>query len=409
MSRRIGSIALALVLAVPVLAADPKPVEFRLTFDKSVLDAPFTGRVFLTIRTNDTNSPPRGVSWFNPEPGLALDVKGWKPGEPLVLDAKAIAYPKPLSELQPGKYHVCAVMDRDLGGTSVLTSPGNIHSKSIRLDLDPKTTGTVELKLDQVVKEGEFKQTNTVKLFEAQSKLLSEFHGKPMSMRAGVVLPPSFAKESLRKYPVVYEITGFGGNHFGAFGAAARKAWDLAGTEVIWVVLDANCRLGHHVFADSENNGPVGTALVQEFIPELERTYRGSGVRFTTGHSSGGWSSLWLQVSYPDTFAGCWSTAPDPVDFRDFQRVNLYAKEANLFTDSGGKARPLARRGEKVVLYFQPFSDMESYLGRGGQLGSFEAVFSPRGPDGKPRLLWDRRTGAIDLAVAKTWEKYDIR
>src|SRR5262249_12410298 len=29
--------------------------------------------------------------------------------------------------------------------------------------------------------------------------------------------------------------------------------------------------------------------------------------------------------------------------------------------------------------------------------------------DGWPRRLWDRRTGAVDNAVARSWEKYDIR
>jgi hypothetical protein len=52
---------------------------------------------------------------------------------------------------------------------------------------------------------------------------------------------------------------------------------------------------------------------------------------------------------------------------------------------------------------------MEVVMGHGGQLGSFEAVFSPRGPDGKPRQLWDRATGRIDPEVAKAWEAYDIR
>jgi hypothetical protein len=52
---------------------------------------------------------------------------------------------------------------------------------------------------------------------------------------------------------------------------------------------------------------------------------------------------------------------------------------------------------------------MEAVMGRGGQLGSFEAVFSPRGKDGKPMPLWDRKSGAVDPAVAKAWEKYDIR
>ncbi|MCH8193726.1 MAG: FtsW/RodA/SpoVE family cell cycle protein [Planctomycetes bacterium] len=48
-------------------------------------------------------------------------------------------------------------------------------------------------------------------------------------------------------------------------------------------------------------------------------------------------------------------------------------------------------------------------LGHGGQLHSFEAVFSPRGKDGKPLLVWDRKTGKVNTEVAKTWEKYDIR
>ena len=128
-----------------------------------------------------------------------------------------------------------------------------------------------------------------------------------------------------------------------------------------------------------------------------------------TGHSSGGWSSLWLQVTYPDFFGGVWSTSPDPVDFRDFQLVDLTAPGANVYADGDGKPRPLARVGGKPVLYFKPFSDMETVMGHGGQLASFEAVFSPRGPDGKPRRLWDRANGAVDPETARDWEKYDIR
>src|SRR5436190_1570563 len=83
--------------------------------------------------------------------------------------------------------------------------------KPVQLELDPKASGTVELKLDQVVKPREFKETDNVKLLEVESKLLTKFHGKPTSLRGGVVLPPSFAKEPNRKYPVVYSVPGFGG------------------------------------------------------------------------------------------------------------------------------------------------------------------------------------------------------
>ncbi len=128
-----------------------------------------------------------------------------------------------------------------------------------------------------------------------------------------------------------------------------------------------------------------------------------------TGHSSGGWSSLWLQVAYPDFFGGVWSTAPDPVDFRDFQMIDLYKPGTNMFTDAEGKPRPIARSGNRPSLFYKGFSDMEEVMGHGGQLQSFEAVFSPRGADGRPKKLWDRKTGAVDPAVAMEWEKYDIR
>lgn len=395
----------AFVVAAPLASAQAKPLEFKLTFDSTTLDTPFTGRVYVLIRTGPV-TPEGAMSWFRPEPGLAKDVTGWKPGTPLVLGAGAIEYPAPLSELKPGKYHVMAVMDRDLGGRNFAASPGNLYSNSRMMELDPKASGTVELKLDKVYAERTFPERETVRLVDIPSPLLSKFHLKPMRLRAGVLLPPAFFSDKGRTFPVVYEITGFGGNHT----SVTRRTSDVGmGKEpVIWVVLDADCRTGHHVFADSENNGPVGQALVEELIPHIERIYRGNGMRLTMGHSSGGWSSLWLQVTYPDTFAGCWSTAPDPVDFRDFQQVNIYS-DTNIFTDPKGELRPLARRAGKPILFYKPFSDMEEFAGRGGQLGSFEAVFSPRGLDKQPMKLWDRKTGAIDRSVAKAWEKYDIR
>jgi hypothetical protein len=44
----------------------------------------------------------------------------------------------------------------------------------------------------------------------------------------------------------------------------------------------------------------------------------------------------------------------------------------------------------------------------GGQFASFNAVFSPKGSDGQPMMLFDVPTGRIDPFVQKAWEKYDI-
>jgi S-formylglutathione hydrolase FrmB len=406
----------ALALLLPVLvAAQPtpaaRPLEFHLTFDKAISARPFTGRVYVMLSKKPITSLRSGPNWFAPEPFFAQDVKNWRPGAPLVFKGE-LGFPTPLAKLKRGTYYAQAVMDLDPGHISFATAPGNGYSKPVRCELDPITSGAVKLTIDQTYKAPAFAETDRVKLVDVESKLLTAFHGRPTRLRAGVVLPASFSKEPARRYPIVYEVPGFSGNHTAAFRAAERDATNVAGAQMLWVVLDPNCRHGHHVFADSANNGPCGRALIEELVPVIEKRFRALGkpdARFVTGHSSGGWSSLWLQITYPDFFGGVWSTAPDVVDFRDFQKIDLYKTGVNMFMDEPGKRRPIARKRGKPVLWYKDFSDMEEVMGHGGQLAAFEAVFSERGGDGKPKRLWDRKTGAVDGAVAKSWEKYDIR
>jgi S-formylglutathione hydrolase FrmB len=393
----------------PVCAAGP--LEFHLTFDPAASAKAFTGRAYVMLFEPGTSDLQRGPSWIGTKPFFARDVKNWKPGERLVFDRTALGYPTSMARIAKGTYAVQAVMDLAPDSISFGRAPGNVYTVVSKINLDPATSGAVALKLDQVYRGKVFKETNRIKLVEVESKLLTAFHGRATRLRAGVVLPESYARGGARKYPVVYEIPGFGGDHFHASLALLRNATNLAGVEAIHVVLDPSCRQGHHVFADSANNGPYGKALIEELIPAIESRFRAiskPGARAVTGHSSGGWSSLWLQVSYPSFFGGVWSTAPDPVTFSDFQRIDLYRRGENMFTDAKGSLRPIARMGGKVILWYKGFSDMEEVMGHGGQLGSFEAVFSERGSDGLPKRLWDRKTGVIDLEVAKSWEKYDI-
>jgi hypothetical protein len=53
---------------------------------------------------------------------------------------------------------------------------------------------------------------------------------------------------------------------------------------------------------------------------------------------------------------------------------------------------------------------MEEVLGPyGGQLASFDWVFSPKGNDGAPEPMFDRTTGAVNPKVVAYWsEHYDL-
>lgn len=163
------------------------------------------------------------------------------------------------------------------------------------------------------------------------------------------------------------------------------------------MLLDESSPTGTHEFADSVNNGPWGQALTTELIPYLESNYRmdaKANARFLQGHSSGGWATLWLQTRYPTLFGGTWSTSPDSSDFHDFTGPDLYAPHANLYRKPDGSPYPLVRDKGKVLATIEQFAKLEQTMGPyGGQLASFEWVFSPRGPDGRPLQNVQPRNG----------------
>jgi Putative esterase len=401
-------------VTIEVEASGGADASFRVRFDPSVQGEVYSGRVYVAFLKPGGRGEPRTRmgSWFNPPPLLALDVEGVEVGGVVVVDGGAIAHPVPLSKVEEGVWQVQAVARKSLDSPNPGRGAGDLYSEIMTVELGGDLEWPIELVLDRVVEGRVFPASETVKHFSMTSEMLSAFHGRPITMHAGVALPTGWAENPNKRYPIVYHSTGFGGNHFGALGMDSARNPESDASQVINVVIDATCFRGHSVFADSANNGPWGTALVEELIPALEEAFRGpldARYRYVTGGSSGGWASLWLQVAYPDAFGACYSHVPDPVDFRDFQQIDLYAPGTNMFVDADGNRRPLARMGGEVRLWYDDFVSRETALGPGGQISSFEACFSPRGADGEPMRVFDRETGAIDVAVAKEWEKYDIR
>lgn len=53
---------------------------------------------------------------------------------------------------------------------------------------------------------------------------------------------------------------------------------------------------------------------------------------------------------------------------------------------------------------FNQLNLLEYVLGQGGQLDSFNAVFSPRETNGQPRPVMDKLTGLVDRDVAAHWK-----
>jgi S-formylglutathione hydrolase FrmB len=419
-----------LALAAGLAKAEPTFIHVTLPADAK---APLTGRLLLfakplngakiaDIKEVDAGFEPQGTAI------AAQEVRSAAPGSTILVNADRVAYPA-FSSLPAGEYAVQALLDVHHHYAYGGREPGDIVSPVTEITLpkggDIALGATLPEPADPWTPAGVASADQLARLAATRadtheidfiSPSLSRFFGRPIHMRGWLVTPPGYADHPRQTWPTVCYTHGFGGRLRYLVGTAVyvhAAMADGSAPPMIWVLLDESGPTGTHEFADGVNNGPWGEALTSELIPDLERRYRmdsrASG-RFLNGHSSGGWATLWLQTRYPAIFGGTWSTSPDPSDFHDFTGIDLYAPGANAYRRPDGTPVPLVRDHGKVLATFEEFARQEAVEGDyGGQLASFDWVFSPRGDDGRPEPLFDRATGTIDPAVVAYWrDHYDI-
>ncbi len=412
----------ALTLPAQTVSAPPQHTFFHVTLDAK-FKSPVSGRllVFIGMQPENTSSVDMDMMSISSVYIAAKELPQLTPGETVDIDANDIVFPQPLSRASAGTYRVQAVLDIHHSYNYDSRSSGDLASEPVTVTLPFSTSPS--LALTQVIPEPPDALANNpevnsaIKPLDFTSPLLSKFWGREIHMRGWVLLPPGYATHPNEHYPTVYFTHGFGGTlrslraRFAPMFYNRMKQGSMP--EMIWVLLDESSPTGTHEFADSVNNGPWGAALTTELIPNIEAAYRmdaRTSGRFLQGHSSGGWATLWLQTRYPKIFGGTWSTSPDPSDFRFFSTIDIYTPHANFYHGADGTPNPMIRDQGKPRATMQQLAEVETVLGPyGGQLASFEWVFSPRGVDGRPAQLFNRSTGEIDPAVASYWRNhYDI-
>ena len=431
MFRRAMLSTVAVVAAAGLGAAAPIETRVVVTLAAS-LTGHVSGRLLIFVKAkarpdgdaSNVDLGPDGVSV------AARDVADLDAGRAFVIDTAKLAYPASFATLPPGDYRVQAVLDRNGDYNYRGRGPGDWVSKVVTVRFPLSSSPTVPLDHEVPPEPGQFDVGGLPPIAAEQilssrshlhderipSRLLARFHGRLQSVSAWVLTPPGYDPRGSATYPTVFTAGGFGATHK-LDGQHLSRQWHLMETgeipPMIWVALDFSTQTGTTEFADSASNGPWGQALVQEVIPTLEARYRMDAVpsgRFLTGHSSGGWFALWTMVRHPEMFGGGWATSPDPVDFHDFVGVDLYARGANMYRDPGGATRPFQRDHGLVSMTVRQAAKLEAVSGHeGGQLRSFEWVFSPRRKDRSPAYLFDRETGAIEPSVAAYWRShYDL-
>jgi hypothetical protein len=453
-------------------SGDTKSVlKFSISFTKELSEQAQDGRLLLLLSTNDKAEPRFQINdGLETQLVFGVDVEGMKPGDEIKIDESAFGFPiQNLKNIPAGDYFVQGLINRyetfnlktghtvklppDQGeGQQWNSKPGNFYSKPTKVNIDPTKNETIKVVMDQkIVPVKESEDTKYVKHIKVQSKLLSEFYGKPMFVGAHVLIPEGFDEHPQAHYPLMiyhgHFPKDFGGfsteppdpkmdtsdysARFGIYGYNKLQKQEAYNFYKQWTsknfprflvveIQHATPYYDDSYAVNSASMGPWGDAIMKELLPEIEFKFRGIGqgwARFTYGGSTGGWEALAVQMFYPEEFNGCFAACPDPIDFRAFCLVDIYKDKNAYWYDSEFKKLPRpAHRNYlgQIQNTMQETNHYELALGThsrsGQQWDIWEAVYSPQGEDGYPKRIFNKETGEIDKSVAEYWkEHFDLR
>jgi Putative esterase len=442
--------------------------KFKVSFP--LQEGPLNGRLLIILSKDNKKEPRFQVSDGSTTQLLfGLDLENWQKGKVKEVGGEDVfGFPiQNFANVPAGDYylqvllHKYEIFKRKDGHTLKLPmdrgegqqwnlAPGNMYSKPVKVTISHKAPKTIAVTMNQVIPPlAEPEDTKYVKHVKIQSKMLTEFWGRPMFLGAHVLLPEGFDERQNVRYPLAIfhghfpaNFSGFRttppdtilaneyNSRFKIFGynkIIQQEAYNFYKQwtgpnfpRVLAIEIQHPCPFYDDSYAvNSENVGPYGDAIMQELIPYIEKQFRGIGegwARFTYGGSTGGWEALAVQVKYPDEFNGCYAACPDPIDFRAFTTVNLYEdKNAYFYSSPFKKTHRPGRRDHlgQLSATLLETNMFELALGTksrsGQQYDIWEAVYSPKGKDGYPMPIWNKKTGEIDKHVADYWrENYDL-
>lgn len=128
-----------------------------------------------------------------------------------------------------------------------------------------------------------------------------------------IYLPPDYARDSSRRYPVIYNLHGAGGNEL--HGQLAAEILHEGILEKRWppmILVMPNG--GRYTFYKDSANGKYRgeTTIIRELIPHIDQTYRTIATRAgraIEGFSMGGRGATRLALKYPELFCSLFNQA----------------------------------------------------------------------------------------------------
>jgi S-formylglutathione hydrolase len=217
--------------------------------------------------------------------------------------------------------------------------------------------------------------------------------GESASPEVSIYLPPSYAKERGRRYPVVYLLHGYTGTDLGYFGSTGRQLHRIAervygaggAREMILVMPNGMNAYGGSMYSNSVTAGNWEGYVADDLVAYVDRNYRTLATRDSrglAGHSMGGYGTLRIGMKRPDVFAA------------------MYALSSCCLNE--GTVRPPRGGGPSPA---EAITSVEEAKGNRGAQGTLARAAAWAPNPAKPPLFLDLPTknGEVQADVAVKW------
>ena len=133
-----------------------------------------------------------------------------------------------------------------------------------------------------------------------------------------VVLPPSYAKEKTRRYPVVYALHGYSigaeqWTHEIRVPQTIEGAFALGSEEMIVALPDSNTIYHGSMYSSSITTGDFESFIARDVVAYIDTHYRtipNRRSRGLVGHSMGGYGASRIGMKHPDVFGALYIMSP---------------------------------------------------------------------------------------------------
>ncbi|HEX4006800.1 MAG TPA: alpha/beta fold hydrolase [Acidobacteriaceae bacterium] len=133
-----------------------------------------------------------------------------------------------------------------------------------------------------------------------------------------VFLPPSYAKDKHRRFPVVYALHGFSigaeqWTHEIHVPQTIEGAFAQGAQEMIVVLPDSKTAFGGSMYSSSMATGNFEKFIARDLVAYIDAHYRTLPARLSrglVGHSMGGYGASRIGMKYPDVFGSLYIMSP---------------------------------------------------------------------------------------------------